>query len=289
MLNKVANKIALIILVLLTLSFTIFATVSYKEAQSVIDAMSKEAKIAGAISSEVFVQSYFEDNINTVETFAKTIEKKPSLLEDREALIKELEKMSTSPASNGVYVILSSTGELIAVDNKGDGVLEYVYYSVEKDNYDGRSKEYYKAAINSGKTTFASPYKDETTGKTVTTITTPMIANGKVAGAVATDVFLDDLEQLNSAKTSNTSLVLVIDMNAKKIVYHPNKDLVMSDSHLANGVVSDYMSNFEKNMAFNYSFGGEEKIAACKKYEAANWLVCSVNSLSDYDELGNKV
>ncbi|MBF6670203.1 methyl-accepting chemotaxis protein, partial [Campylobacter sp. RM12327] len=34
---------------------------------------------------------------------------------------------------------------------------------------------------------------------------------------------------------------------------------------------------------FEYDFMGDHKVGACEKYEAANWLICSANSMSDYD------
>ncbi|MBF6676977.1 methyl-accepting chemotaxis protein, partial [Campylobacter sp. RM12321] len=37
------------------------------------------------------------------------------------------------------------------------------------------------------------------------------------------------------------------------------------------------------NKPFEYDFMGDHKVGACEKYEAANWLICSANSMSDYD------
>ncbi|QCD44527.1 hypothetical protein CMUC_0730 [Campylobacter mucosalis CCUG 21559] len=46
-------------------------------------------------------------------------------------------------------------------------------------------------------------------------------------------------------------------------------------------------SNGEESFRFEY--GGIEKVGACKKYGVADWLVCSANELSDYNDTLNTV
>ncbi|MDL0088137.1 PDC sensor domain-containing protein, partial [Campylobacter gastrosuis] len=289
--KKVANKIAVVILVMLTLAFGAFSFISYKESESSMMSIQRDFKVVSSYSIKLFVENYFTPNIKTVAAFSQVIQKDPSLINDLDRLNEELTKISTSPASNGIYIIRADNGDLIGVDNFGDGKLEPVHYSVAKDNYDGREKAYYKLAVANGKMSFITPYVDETTKRVVISIANPIYVNGKLLCVVVTDVFLNELEKIGEMKDSKTSVSTVIDLVSKNIIYHPNKDYVMSDLQSVKDLIASFNDAYNQNgtKSFTYKFGGVNKIAACQKFDEANWLICSANELSDYDEALNKV
>ena len=60
---------------------------------------------------------------------------------------------------------------------------------------------------------------------------------------------------------------------------------MLSDSSEAMKIIDDYSNEYKKNgdKTFTYNLRGTERLLACESYDKANWLVCSANSISDYD------
>ncbi|SUX10212.1 UDP-N-acetylmuramate--L-alanine ligase [Campylobacter sputorum subsp. bubulus] len=105
------------------------------------------------------------------------------------------------------------------------------------------------------------------------------------------DVEVDELnEAYGRMKDSPTALINIIDLNFNELVYDPDKSKMMSKSDAVKTyvktLIDDYNTNGNKATELTTSTG-DTRIASCEKYEPANWLVCSVNSMSDYDTMLN--
>lgn len=120
-----------------------------------------------------------------------------------------------------------------------------------------------------------------------------IIINGKIAGAIGADIYIDDLkEALVNIKDTQTSSISITDIKRGLYIYHEDfknilsKDAVSVDRNKA--LLKGY--NEFGNAGFEYYINGiGDRVAACKVYEDANWLVCSANYMSDYDEILNDV
>ena len=86
--KKVANKIALIIVVLLVVSLAVFSTVSYTNTKGNIYDLAKESKTSASKVLQFYMNAFFEDKLAAVQNFASYIEAHPQILDDKEALEK---------------------------------------------------------------------------------------------------------------------------------------------------------------------------------------------------------
>nr|WP_171993519.1 methyl-accepting chemotaxis protein [Campylobacter mucosalis] len=292
MLNKVANKIALIILVLLTLSFGVFATISYQQNKNSIIELSEDAKSALTRSVHIYANEYIGTRIAAVENFVSFINKNPELMQDRELLKDKLMTMTPFGGDLAEFIIgFEDNGELFDAVFKPGGA-EFANFTKEKDNYDARTRGWYRQAVAKGGLIFTEPYTTSA-GKFALTISKPIIINGKVAGVAGTDIIISDMGALlEKMKNSENSVAIITDINSRKMFYHPNKEYILSASSQATEIVTSFIDNFNKNgdNSFHYTnVNGQEAVAACMKYDVANWLICSANPMSDYDGILNAI
>ncbi len=292
MLKKVANKIALIILVLLTISFAIFATISYENTQSTILEFSKTAKESSTRSATIFIKEFLDTKVSAVENFARYIESKPELMHDKEKLKGDLLAAATAVDMAEFYVGFADTGEIYDAIIKKGQLPNVVNLTPQKDNFDARTKGWYKQAVEKGGLIFTPPYVAQSSGKWSLTITTPIKINGQIVGVVSGDMYLDDISSnIAQIKESATSAINITDIDSKLLVYHPNQDYIMAKEPKLQAAIDTFIKEYKQNggKAYFYELGDDQKLGACEIYPTANWLVCSGNSLNDYTPVLNKV
>ncbi|KAB0581188.1 PDC sensor domain-containing protein, partial [Campylobacter sputorum] len=194
--------------------------------------------------------------------------------------------ISKTSSLENIFFAYESDGNFYRTDIEDNKKVSFIFRTIEKDNYEPRKREWYKLATNSDKIIFTKPYIAKTRNKPTISIAKKVIIDNKLVGVVSSDVFLDTLnDKLSNIKDSETSFITVVDINSKQIVSHPNKKVVMSNDPEAQSIVNILENSFNKyaNKPFEFEFKGDKRVAACEKYEAANWLICSANSMSDYD------
>ena len=128
-----------------------------------------------------------------------------------ERSVYELEKTFTEekPEITGISISLESTGA-------------YVRYPVEPrpNNYDARTRSWYKnAKNNNGKTFISNVYETALGGRTIVASKYFNDVNGKPRGVVATDIKFDYLDSLMKAfKDNDTDLSFIILDNSGNII-----------------------------------------------------------------------
>ena len=281
--KKVANKIALIIVVLLVVSLAVFSTVSYTNTKENIYDLAKESKTSASKVLQFYMNAFFEDKVATVDNFAKYLESHPEILDDKEALEKKLVAGSQVTNFSDFYFGYAIDG--VVYDSMLDGKERKIIILDKSKDYDARIKGWYKDAVAKNDVIFSAPYASSTGGLNIA-IAKKVVVNGKVVGVVGADIALDKLdEELAKIKPTPSSAVALLDLEHKKIVHFRIKELVLSDSSEAMKILDDYSNEYKKNgdKTFTYNLRGTERLLACESYDKANWLVCSANSISDYD------
>lgn len=132
--NKVANKIGLIILILLTISFFIFSFVSYKETETSLMNASSESKEVSALAAKLFVESYFDSRIKAVENFGKFLKENPEFMDNREELRKLIERVSQTTSLTNIFVGFESDGNLYRTDYEGDNKVSLNITQLKRQN-----------------------------------------------------------------------------------------------------------------------------------------------------------
>ena len=281
--KKVANKIALIIVVLLVVSLAVFSTVSYTNTKENIYDLAKGSKTSASKVLQFYMNAFFEDKVATVENFAKYLESHPEILDDREALKKELMTGSRATDFSEFYFAYAEDGATYNAVLDGNE-RKFMIFD-QKKNFDARTRNWYKDAVAKDGIIFSAPYTSSAGGLNLT-IAKKVVVGGKVVGVFGVDMGIDKLDtELDKIKPTPSSAIALFDLEHKKIIHFVYKDLVLSDASEAMKIIDDYSNEYKKNgdKTFTYNLRGTERLLACESYDKANWLICSANSISDYD------
>ena len=281
--KKAANKIALIIVVLLVVSLGVFSTVNYTNTKERIYDLAKESKTSASKVLQFYMNAFFEDKLAAVQNFASYIEAHPQILDDKEALKKELMTGSRATGFSEFYFAYAEDGAAYNAVLDGDERKFMVFD--QKKNYDARTRNWYKDAVAKEDVIFSAPYTSSAGGLNLT-IAKKVVVGGKVVGVFGVDMGIDKLDaELDKIKPTPSSAIALFDLEHKKIIHFVHKDLVLSDASEAMKIIDDYSNEYKKNgdKTFTYNLRGTERLLACESYDKANWLICSANSISDYD------
>ena len=281
--KKVANKIALIIVVLLVVSLAVFSTVSYTNTKENIYDLAKESKTSASKVLQFYMNAFFEDKLAVVQNFASYIEAHPEILDNKDLLEKSLMSAAQVTDFSEFYFGYAADGAVYNAVLDGNERKFMVFD--QRKNYDARVKGWYKDAVAKDGIIFSAPYTSSAGGLNLT-IAKKVVINGKVVGVFGGDIALDKLDtELDKIKPTPSSAIALFDLEHKKIIHFVHKDLVLSDASEAMKILDDYSNEYKKNgdKTFTYNLRGTERLLACESYDKANWLVCSANSISDYD------
>ncbi|MGH1601683.1 cache domain-containing protein, partial [Campylobacter majalis] len=290
--QKLANKLAVIVLLLLTVSFLVFSAISYNKSKETIVDLSIDSKQISSVSAKVFVEEFYATKIVALEGFERYIKNNPYLINDKELLKEDLNKMAFLADVDEIYIGFADNGEMLGVEN-AKGKDPSMYHKGPKENFDARIRPWYgQIAAGNGDIVYFEPYMTTTSNKYAMGIGKALIINGKTVGVIAVDIYLDDLKkELILIKDTKTAEVSIVDIAKGYFIYHENYDRIMSKSPDDISVIKSFTDSYSKNPSngFVYEYKGETKVGACEKYDQANWLVCSANYMSDYDEILNEV
>ena len=281
--KKVANKIALIIVVLLVVSLAVFSTVSYTNTKENIYDLAKETKTSSSKFLRFYMNAFFEDKVNVVEKFVKHLELHPEILDDKAILEKVLMDAAQVTDFSEFYFAYANDGATLSADM--DGNERKFSFLDASTNFDARTRVWYKEAIAKSGVIFTEPYTS-LSGVLNITIAKKVVVNGKVVGVFGGDIALNKFdEELDRIKPTPSSAIALFDLEHKKIIHFVHKDLVLSDASEAMAIIDHYSNQYKLNgdKTFTYNLRGTERLLACEHYDKANWLVCSANSWSDYD------
>ncbi|MBF6677579.1 methyl-accepting chemotaxis protein [Campylobacter sp. RM11259] len=290
MFRKVSSKVSLIILCILIIFFSIFTFINYNSSKDITINMGESQKSSSSKIAKILVEEFVGKRFDSVVSFYNYLLANPNLLYDRDMLKDKLMASAITSGLNEFYMGFENDGSLHDVVTEDGKKFEFVYKD-SKIGYDSRSRGWYKDAVKNGKLTFSPPYLSST-GFPCITVSIPIMIDGKLIGVFAGDIFLNTLNlTLNSVKDSPTGIMSIVDINTNQFISHPNKDMIMSDKQEIKDVVINFKDSFNNHGSkpFEYELNGDKRVAACDKYDQANWLVCSANSMSDYDNALNSI
>ncbi|MEX6501794.1 methyl-accepting chemotaxis protein [Pseudomonas zhanjiangensis] len=153
------------------------------------------------------IESWLSGRILLVENVAQSIAGNNS----QGALVRLLEQSTLT--STFMYTYLGSD----------DGKMTMRPEDELPDDYDPRSRPWFKDAVNAGGTTLTEPYVDASSKELIITIATPVRGSGVVGG----DLSLKTLVQtINALDFGGTGYAFLASADGT-ILVHPNQDLVM--------------------------------------------------------------
>lgn len=146
------------------------------------------------------------------------------------------------------------------------------------DEYDPRTRPWYRRAIKTGSISFTTPYIDMVTNKLVIALVKPLVVDGKIAGVMGADTILDTLvRNVLNLRVGDTGYAFIVEKSGT-ILVHPNQDYVMKEK----------LQNIEVNLAegLNRAMAGsvgtvlyrgqnnQDHVLSFSKIKNSDWFLC---------------
>ena len=256
--RSITNKIALMLILALTLSFSSITVASYYTAQSktIELVIQNQRQILKDVKSTL--NTFFDNNFQTIDKIASTIDQ---LDEDRYGIDKTLVQ-GKAMANKEIALVYAGYDDGAMFRSNGKN-------QTPKDGYDPRQRGWYKLAKEKRGTTFSDPYMAASLGEMVISFVAP-IKNG----VAATDVSIAELSKnISSGSKTDYSYVFVVDKEGT-IIIHPDKGLINTKPDVTKKLVQEYKDKkFDSNGLIPYvNSRGEELFADFVELNDRGWL-----------------
>ena len=260
--KSITNKIALMLIVALCISFVAMSVASYYTAQNKTIELVIQSQRQILKDVKNAMNTFFDENTHAANGIAQRLEK----LEDRSQIneILNTTKLIVSPEIERIFVGYESDGAMYRSNGKNE---------TPKDNgYDPRTRDWYKIA-KGAKATFTDPYKSSSSNAMMIAFSAPI--GDKGVAAMNADISSLSDEIMDISKT-DYSYVYVMDKDGK-IIIHPNKELVGKENATTTKLVERYKNkDFNENGLIAYQNSkGEERYADFIELNDRGWLAIS--------------
>ncbi|PHO11154.1 chemotaxis protein [Malaciobacter canalis] len=267
------TKVLAIVSICIIVAFTFLAYDSASsEYNSQYDSI-KQRELQLASDSSKYIQSFFQAKVDIVNALAQELPSSNISHENKE-VIDKLNLAIKAGKFYDVYLGMKTDGRLI----QSDGTI----LSIEKDDYDSRTRPWYKQAVKDKKAGISKPYIDVTTKKLVVTVYTPFIKNGEVLGVIGSDIFIDTIvESVLNIKLKNTGFGYLVHDDGTLLI-HKNKDLVNKQSE----VFKQIKKEGEKTAFYEATLKNRDLLAAYSSIESTGWnFVIQLDKDEIFDEI----
>ena len=260
--KSITNKIALMLIVALCLSFAAFSAASYYTAQdkTVELVIQTQRQILKEVKNEM--NTFFNSNTHAANGIAQRLEK----LEDRSQINEVLStgKLIVSPEIERIFAGYESDGAMYRSNGKNE--------MPSDKGFDPRTRDWYKIA-KGAKATFTDPYKSSSSNAMMIAFSAPI--GDKGVAAMNADISSLSDEIMDISKT-DYSYVYVMDKDGK-IIIHPNKELVGKENATTTKLVERYKNkDFNENGLIAYQNSkGEERFADFIELNDRGWIAIS--------------
>ena len=260
--KSITNKIALMLIVALCISFVAMSAASYYTAQNKTIELVIQSQRQILKDVKNAMNTFFDENTHAANGIAQRLEK----LEDRSQIneILSTTKLIVSPEIERIFVGYESDGAMYRSNGKNE---------MPKDNgYDPRTRDWYKIA-KGAKATFSDPYKSSSSNAMMIAFSAPI--GDKGVAAMNADISSLSEEIMSISKT-DYSYAYVVDKDGK-IIIHPDKELVGKDNPTTIGLINRYKNKeFNENGLIAYkNTKGEDRYADFIELNDRGWLAIS--------------
>ena len=260
--KSITNKIALMLIVALCISFVAMSAASYYTAQNkTIELVTQnQRQILKDVKSTL--DTFFNNNFQTIEKIAATISK---LDENRNGIDIALAQ-GKAMANKEIALVYAGYDDGAMFRSNGKN-------QTPKDGYDPRTRGWYKLAKQKNGTTFSDPYMAASLKQMVISFVAPI----KDIGIAATDVSIEDLSKdITEISKTDYSYAFVADKDGN-IIMHPDKNLINTKPEITKQLIEKYKNKeFNENGLIAYkNTKGEDRYADFIELNDRGWLAIS--------------
>ena len=260
--KSITNKIALMLIVALCISFIAMSVASYYTAQNKTIELVIQSQRQILKDVKNAMNTFFNNNLHIVDSMSSILSKLDENRNGIDAILAQGKSMSNKEV--GLVYAGYNDGAMYRSNGKNE---------TPKDGYDPRARDWYKLAKEKNGITFTDPYVSASLQQMVISFVAPI----KDIGVTATNVSIEELsKEIMSISKTDYSYAYVIDKDGK-IIIHPDKDLVGKDNPTTSKLVARYKNKeFNENGLIAYkNTKGEDRYADFIELNDRGWLAIS--------------
>ena len=262
--KSITNKIALMLIVALCISFVAMSFVSYYTAHNKTTELVIQTQRQILKDVKYTLNTFFNNNFQTVEKIAVIM----SNLDESRSGIDIALAQGKAVANKEIALVYAGYDDGAMFRSNGKN-------QTPKDGYDPRTRSWYKLAKEKNGVTFSDPYMAASLNQMVISFVAPI----KNIGIVATDVSIEDLSKdIGQISKTDYSYVFVMDKDGK-IIIHPDKELVGKDNPTTVKLVASYKNKeFNEDGLIAYkNTKGEDRYADFMELNDRGWLAVTAS------------
>ena len=260
--KSITNKIALMLIVALCISFVAMSAASYYTAQNKTTELVTQTQRQILKDVKNAMDTFFNNNLHIVNSMSSILSKLDENRNGIDAILAQAKSMSNKEV--GLVYAGYNDGAMYRSNGKNE---------TPKDGYDPRARDWYKLAKEKNGITFTDPYVSASLKQMVISFVAPI----KDIGVTATNVSIEELsKEIMSISKTDYSYAYVVDKDGK-IIIHPDKDLVGKDNPTTSNLVARYKNKeFNENGLIAYkNTKGEDRYADFIELNDRGWLAIS--------------
>ena len=274
--NSIKSKLLMLLLISISCSFIILGYYNTQNAYTAQNTLIKQKELNLSKQTSKFINSYLKSKISIVTAIAEETSKL-DINEKNQHLIDELLLGKKAGEFVDLYIGFESSGGLLLSSGE--------FLTVKKDNYDARTRPWYKQAISTKKAGVSKPYEDAITKKLIISIFTPLYKNNKIVGVVGSDIFLDTVvDTILNIKIENSGFAYLIDNDGTTLI-HKDKKLLGSKNKLFAQIRTN------KNSSFGVAtINNVEKLISYSKIPITSWyLTVELDRDTIFEKINNDI
>ncbi|QKF81308.1 methyl-accepting chemotaxis protein [Halarcobacter ebronensis] len=215
----IKTKILVLLFISISISFFVLGFNSIKSKYDMHFSTLKDKEIAISKESSQFIYNYLQSKIDILKAVADELPQEEEKLNiDNPEILKELILASKAGNFFAVFVGFEKNGYFVKSDKEKR--------TPQTTDYDPRKRGWYIEAVKKDAGGVTEPYIDYSTGKLVVSIYYPLKREGKIAGVVSSDIFIDTItNSIKNIKFKESGFAYLVNEKGD-ILIHKNKKLV---------------------------------------------------------------
>ncbi|MGM9933964.1 methyl-accepting chemotaxis protein [uncultured Clostridium sp.] len=202
--------------------------------------------------------------------------------------------------ADSTYINGQLVDDMMLIKNSNEGIVNF-YYASEAgefiqtlgedlpEGYNHKEKDWYIDCTNNPKKTrIDQPYKDELTGKMITTLYKAVSVNNTVYGVIAMDVELEDIsESLSNVKYGNGGDFIVMDPVDALVIFSADETKLGGSEPAEYSVIDEIKNNNSGRVNFKYDGIKYESIYITSKIN--DWKIILREPTKNFKESTNHI